>query len=184
MIIRPYESKDKEAVRYVCLNCDGPCDMSENAQHFILSTYCDYFIEQEPQNCFVAADENDKAVGYIICADNFDSFIEIFQKEYFTRISEKDTVNRVYASKSTLLQEKYKDKYPAHFHIDILPEYQRMGLGQKLIHSLYKHLKEKNVRGVMLSVNAENEKGINFYKKCGFTLLENAHGAEAYGMTL
>ena len=47
MEIKRYEEKYKEDVRFVCLNCDGPSDMSESTEHFILTTYCDYYIEKE-----------------------------------------------------------------------------------------------------------------------------------------
>ena len=59
-------------------------------------------------------------------------------------------------------------KYPAHLHIDILPEYQRMGLGSQLMDTLTAHLRQKGVCGVMLGVGSKNEKGKSFYKKYGF----------------
>ena len=47
MIIRPFEEKDKENVRFVCLNSEGPCQMTPDEQHYILTTYCNYYIEKE-----------------------------------------------------------------------------------------------------------------------------------------
>lgn len=184
MNIRPYQEKDRDDVRYVCINCDGPSDMSENAQNFILSTYCDYFIERESDNCFVAVDSYDKAIGYIICTEDYDRFIDCLKNEYIPRIPEEEKQLRFYAETSAVLQEKYKNDYPAHFHIDIMPEYQRMGIGHKLIDTLLIHLKKKKIKGVMLTVSNENEKGIAFYKKYGFSLLEKNPSAEAYGITL
>lgn len=182
MNIRPYESRDRDDVRFVCLNCDGPSDMSPQAEHFILSTYCDYYIEKEPHNCFVAENEEGRAIGYIICTENFDSFYDIFKKEYIPRIPEEETDHRFYASTSAVLQEKYKDSYPAHFHIDILPEYHRMGIGHKLVDTLIKHLKEKNIPAVMLAVSRENLKGDAFYRKYGFELIESTPSANVYGI--
>ena len=74
MTIRPYKGKDKENVRFVCLNSEGPCKSSKRGINFSLAVYCDYYIENEPFNCFVAVDENDKAIGYVISAENFDKF--------------------------------------------------------------------------------------------------------------
>ena len=74
MEIKRYEEKYKDDVRFVCLNSNGPCKLNEKQQHLILTTYCDYFIEQEGNNCFVAVDKNDKAVGYILCAENYDKY--------------------------------------------------------------------------------------------------------------
>lgn len=184
MNIRPYCDKDRSDVRYICLFCDGPEDMSEGTQHFILTTYCDYYIEKEKHNCFVAADDSDKAIGYVICSESFDSFIDTFEKEYLPRIPAEEKQYRTFAEESTVFQEKYKSIYPAHLHIGILPEYQRMGIGHKLLDTLISHLREKGLSGVMLTVNAENKKGIAFYEKYGFTLIEKGHSEAAFGMTL
>ena len=73
MRIRPYEEKDRENVRHVCIVTAGCADKSEDEKQFILTLYCDYYIEKEPDNCFVIADDEDNAVGYILCAENFSS---------------------------------------------------------------------------------------------------------------
>lgn len=182
MTIRPYEKKDRDDVRYVCINCDGPTDMSEDTRHFILSTYCDYYIEKEGHNCFVATNEEDKAIGYILCSENYNVFSEALKNEYIPRIPAKNTSERYYAENSAVLQEKYKDIYPAHLHIDLLPEYQRMGLGRKLVDTLLEHLRNKKIPGVMLSVSKENTGGIKFYESYGFTHLESSSFGEAYGI--
>ncbi len=182
MTIRPYEEKDKDNVRFICLNSDGPCKAPKRWQNFILTTYCDYFIEKEGENCFVAADENDKAIGYILCTENYDKFKEVFLKEYLPRIKKYEFKYRKSAIKSTKIQEEYKADFPAHLHIDILPGYQRMGLGHKLTNALCKKLKAKGVTGVCLTVWKENKKGRSFYEKYGFTLLETRKTTAVYGL--
>ncbi len=184
MNIRPYENKDRDAVRYVCLFSDGPEEMSENTQNFLLTTYCDYFIEKESENCFVATDQNDKAIGYIICTEDYDRFSKCFTNEYIPRIPEEEKTLHFYAETSAVLQGKHKKAYPAHFHIDILPEYQRMGIGSKLTDTLISHLKAKGIRGVMLTVSSENKKGIAFYEKYGFSLIEKDPVSHAFGLSL
>ncbi len=37
MTIRPYEEKDKENVRFVCLNSEGPCKSSKRGINFGLA---------------------------------------------------------------------------------------------------------------------------------------------------
>lgn len=182
MNIRPYKEKDRENVRFVCLNSDGPCKIGKRRQNFLLTTYCDYFIEKEGRNCFVATDENDRAVGYILCAENYDNFKEIFDKEYLPRIRKCEFKFRKSAMRSTRIQEEYKAEYPAHLHIDILPEFQRMGLGHKLMDALCNNLKSKGVKGVCLTVWAGNKKGRKFYEKYGFTLLETRNTTAVYAL--
>ena len=184
MKIRPYEERDKENVRFVCLNSEGPCTLHKDTQDFILTTYCDYYLEREPQNCYVLADESDRAVGYIICAEDFDAFYGAFLEGYVTRFSPADTARRSDAAHSVDLQNKYKKTYPAHMHIDILPQYQRSGWGGRLVDTLAAHLRRKGVCGLMLTVGSDNAVGRGFYRKYGFALLEEATGEAAYGIPL
>ncbi len=184
MNIRPYKVTDKEDVHFVCLNSDGPCKSSKRGINFALAVYCDYYIEIEPENCFVATDENDKAVGYIISTENFDKFKEIYMADYYTRIKKWEYRRRKSARRTIIPHEKHKQDYPAHLHIDILPEYQRMGLGHKLTDALVEQLKAKDVKGIMLTTWIKNEKGRGFYDKYGFTLLEEMKNCAVYGLKL
>lgn len=184
MNIRPYEAKDKEAVHYVCLNSEGPCKSSSREIRFSLAVYCDYYLEKEPENCFVATDENDNVIGYILCAEDFDIFKESFESEYCTRIKKWEFRRRKSALRSIIPHEKYKDEYPSHLHIDILPEYQRMGLGHKLTDVLLNHLREKGVKGIMLTTWIKNTKGRGFYDKYGFALLAEMKNCAVYGKTI
>ena len=184
MTIRPYESKDKEAVHFVHLNSDGPCKSTKRGINFGFAVYCDYYIEKEPDNCFVAVDENDRAIGYIISAENFDRFYPVFLSEYRTRIAKWEYKRRKSALKSVESQNKYKEDYPAHLHIDILPEYHHQGLGTKLMDTLCEHLREKNVKGVMFTVWHKNYNAIKFYEKYGFELIETKETTLVYGLKL
>lgn len=184
MTIRPYEEKDKENVRFVCLNSEGPCKLSKRGRNFALAVYCDYYIENEPENCFVAVDENDKAIGYVICAEDFDKFKKHFVEEYYPRIQRWEFKRRKSALRSIIPHEKYKEEYPAHLHIDVLPEYQRIGLGHKMTESLLEHLKKKGIKGVMLTTWIRNEKGRGFYDKYGFALLSEMRNCAVYGLKL
>ena len=160
--------------------------MTPDESHFILTTYCNYYIENEGHNCFVAADDDDRAIAYIICTENFDNFRETFVRDYVPRLEENLYVwggnAREMANASFRLQEKYKTEYPAHLHIDVLPEYHRRGIGHMLVNTLKKHLQEKGVCGVMLTVGAQNEVGQGFYNKYGFDLIEKVCDDVAFGL--
>lgn len=184
MTVRPYKNADCEDVRFVCLNSDGPCKMSEKKKNFILDTYCNYFIEREAENCFVATDDSGKAIGYILCAENFDRFRECYINEYFSKLKKYEFKLRKSALKSIESQEKYKEDYPAHLHIDILPDYQHMGLGKKLMDTLCSHLRQKGVKGIMLTVWKYNDNARKFYEKYGFTLIETKKTSVVYALKL
>ena len=180
--VRKYEEKDFDGVRYACLHSESE-EMSESLSEFVLHTFCDYYIEKEPQNCFVL-DDDGKAVGYTICAEDYDSYKAIFDREYLPLTKHLGEARYQWALESTILQEKYKADYPAHLHIDILPEYQRQGWGGKLINALFEHLRQKGIKGVMLTAGTGNETANNFYKKYGFEHLETLGTDIAFGMKL
>ena len=181
--IRPYKEKDKEDVRFTCLNSEGPSQDGERINNFVLNTYCDYYLEKEPYNCFVAVDDNDKAIGYVICTENYDRYYKCFLKEYVPRLK-FDIILRFRARYSSIPQRKHKDEYPAHLHIDVLPEYQRQGVGHMLVDALCAHLKTKGVKGVMLTTGKDNVKGRGFYKKYGFDEIEIYKDDAVYGLKL
>lgn len=169
--IRKYEEKDKENVQFVCLNSEGPENAPDKKTgEFILITFCNYYLENEPENCFVV-DDDGKAVGYIICAENYDKYKKIFDEKYLPLTEQYGPEKYNWALNSSNPQSEIKDEYPAHLHIDILPEYHRMGLGGKLVSALREHLAEKGIEGVCLTCGPKNERAVNFYKKRGFTLL-------------
>ncbi len=184
MKIRPYQAADKKNVQFVCLNSEGPCKSSKRGINFSLAVYCDYYIENEPENCFVAADENNRAIGYVISTENFDKFEKIYISNYYPKIKKWEYRRRKSALRAIESQKKHKNDYPAHLHIDILPEYQHMGLGKKLMDALCDNLRKKGVKGVMFTVWHKNYNAIKFYEKYGFELIETKETTLVYGLKL
>ena len=71
-------------------------------------------------------------------------------------------------------------EYPAHLHIDLLPEIQQQGVGRKLINSLFDELSRQNVPGLHLNVSASNPGAIAFYRKTGFIVIKE----QEYGLCM
>lgn len=174
--IRQYEPKDRPAVERICAGKAGPLKKA------FLTCFCNYYIEREPENCFVAANEADECVGYVLCASDFQRWAKVFQKEYYGK-----SWNPVTKGMGKGTVEGFRDfagEYPAHLHIDIDDDYQRQGIGTRLIDALTQHLKKNGVKGVMFSVAADNEKGKNFYNKYGFVELSRNKQEINMGMKL
>ena len=70
--------------------------------------------------------------------------------------------------------------YPAHFHIDLLPEVQGQGFGTELIEEFLRLLRSTGCPGTHLGVSAKNAGAIAFYRKTGFTVLSE----DRYGKTM
>ena len=175
--IRNYQTKDKGNLRKICLETSSyPID-TEEQKKFLFLLYNDYYTEVEPENCFVAADENDEAVGYIICAENFKEYSKIFTKFYLPEIKKISISHYLTAVAEMTGHRVFSKKYPAHLHIDILPQCQGQGVGTQLIIALKKHLKSKGINSVMLSCGLNNTGAIKFYGKNNFKVIMKIAGS-------
>jgi len=185
LTIRPYQPGDKEDVRRVCMHAKPGETVEINpARAASLATYCDYYIECEPQNCFVAADGSGKVVGCVWCAEDYWRYYRRFAKEYLPGMRGLPLRKRADYRFAAWMPRWFAPKYPAHLHIDVLGEYQRQGLGSQLMDALAAHLRAKGVPGVMLVVSAGNEKGMNFYRKYGFRQVRRISRAVVMGLRL
>lgn len=176
VVIRPYQEKDRQAVREICIATSGLPTARERQRKLLLLQYCDYYLEQEPDACFVAADEADRPVGYILCAKDYPSYRKRFLAGYLPHIRALSVWRAIAARLDVALNGRYAERYPAHMHIDILDAYQRQGVGHRLVDALTSFLEERQTQGLMLSVGANNQKGVRFYEKYGFQRLGTVTG--------
>lgn len=176
--VRPARKSDLQNVEYVCRMTAG--DLAKANEAFgeaIAKTYSSYYIRECPDTCFVLADDEDKAVGYILCETDFRRFRKVFRKvdvPIITRIYKKE------GKKAWFLPFAYTLwgwKYPAHLHIDILDEYQNKGYGSLLMNALLNELSSRKIKGIMLTANSDNYGAIRFYKRFGFHTVVNVKNA-------
>lgn len=180
--IRGYEPKDYHGVEKVCIEAaDAKLMVNEAFKMALLDVFCRYYIEKEPENCFVAVDDNDMVCGYILCAKDYAVYREIFCKEYLTS---ENPVTKMMGEPSMEVMKDYAESYPAHLHIDLLPECQGKGTGRQLIETLAAHLRAQGVKGLMLDVAADNSGARAFYEKCGFEALKSTDKGILMGVTL
>lgn len=185
MNIRTLTSKDIERLEYICLATAAECfTKSDAAKQITLYKYNRYYSRQEKENCFVLCDNENCAVGYILCAENYDNYKKSFCNNELLKIGRYGFKNLVSAYFEMLSNRPFKKEYSAHLHIDILPEYQHKGFGTSLINTLCEHLKNKGVCGVMLGVGADNKNAISFYESNGFSILTKSPAALVMGKKL
>lgn len=172
IVVIPYEEKYKEDARAICLATAGPNAYEPKSTRFLLSTFCDYYLEHEAEHCLIAVDRDiDSAIGYVLCAPDFDKFKHIFRRDYYPRVKGCSFFDVLEAFGSMVLPSFFKKNYPAHMHIDILPDYQGSGLGTRMTETLLNNLKADGISGIMLTVDTVNTGAIRFYKRLGFDVI-------------
>ncbi len=160
--------------------------------------FCLYYVDYEPENCFLAVDEKiGLVVGYILSSLDSKRQEEQFRKKVISKIIRRAFLYtlwrhprtfRVFWHFKKVHQERPKipneetllAPYPAHLHIDILPQYHRQGIGTKLMKRMETHFKTQKVKGVHLGTSEQNTKAIPFYHNLGFSVIYK--GSSVYGM--
>lgn len=181
--IRSMVSGDKTAVENICIETapDFLCS-TDKSREYTLLMYNRYYT-RVLEHSFVAVNEDDNPVGYILCAADYKFYKRDFFKNELSPIRRLGIFYYISALSEIYFISKYAKDYPAHLHIDVLPEYQGMHIGKELMNTLFNHLKDQNVSGLMLSVSRDNKGAIFFHEKCGFSALSKGTGI-VYGIKL
>ena len=174
--IRKYQEKDRENLLKICIETSSLPTESKKDLDFLNLMFNDYYAIVEPDNCFVAADENDEAVGYILCAENFDRYFKTIKGPYLPMIKKLGMKYYTMAISEIAVHSIFRKKYPAHLHIDILDDYQGKGYGSQLMDALLEKLKSMNIPGIMLIVDKDNAGAQRFYQRKGFVKIASALG--------
>ncbi|MGJ8526932.1 MAG: GNAT family N-acetyltransferase [Maritalea sp.] len=135
------------------------------------------YLVHSPDNCFVV-ERDGEVVGYIVTTPDTRAF-EAWQRDFWwpevcKRLSHfevkapndqdfLDTLERVQAP-----APNYADDFPAHLHINLLPEAQGGGKGRKLIETASDRLLKLGATKLHLGVSFTNQKAIGFYQAMGF----------------
>lgn len=184
MAIRKYKSTDYEQVVNVCLDTCDPILKQKPLNRYIKRMFCDYYIQNEPENCFVLTDENDSAVGYVYGASNYGNYHKKMG-EYLKDIAEIEGGKYLPDAYTEMYDHYiYENEYPAHLHIDIFEQYRGNGNGSQLIKEFCRNMREQGITGVMLIVGADNVRAQKFYEKNGFKLLKKKKSGFTYGIKL
>lgn len=180
--IRAYEEKDRERVQALCIENANCNDADDTFKQYILLMYCNYYIDIEPENTFVAVDDEDNAIGYIFCAQNCDAYEKIFNETYIPQAAKMGLKYFIDAKLDIITHTMFRAQYPAHLHIDIRSDYQGQGIGSMLLEQLKANLLTKGITSCMLVCGADNDGAIRFYERNGYMHLITTHLGTAMGI--
>ncbi|MFC0628087.1 GNAT family N-acetyltransferase [Kribbella deserti] len=179
--IRPYRPADRAAVGDICVRtADGGGDSRSLYPDLDLmpSIFAWPYVELEPELAFVLDDDAGRAVGYVLgCADT-PRFAKRFRDEWLPTVVSRYPEGHEAGTPSGFMVSLLHDPermvvpeladYPAHLHIDLLPEYQRAGWGRALIDTLFTALAAGGVDAIHLCMVSANTEARAFYDRLGF----------------
>ncbi len=187
--VRPYHPCDIPHLMHICLKTgnDGD-DGSElySDQWFIGQLYVLPYVTHSPELCLVA-EKDGVPVGYILGASDTEEFYRWMEDDFLPPLRlryppsmscrsevEEFFLSRLHIDKTAV---PVSPEYPAHLHINLLPDAQGRGLGSQLLQRFTDILTGKNVPGVYLHTGPDNLVATRFYEKHGFTLIEENPGS-------
>lgn len=183
--IRRYRPEDRAAVADVCLRtaaggADATGLYSDDA--LMPEVYALPYLEYAPDLAFVV-DDRGRVGGYVLGVADTAGFIDWYAREWAPGLRARHpspgapTAHRPAYTEAQLIAdggdpERMRiaelDAYPAHLHIDLLPEHQGRGWGRRLIDTLRAALAERGVPAVHLGLDPANTAARAFYERLGF----------------
>ncbi|MFD5213145.1 GNAT family N-acetyltransferase [Microbacterium sp. NPDC058345] len=194
--IRPYRPSDRDALYEVCVktaDAGGDATGMFTDDRLWGDVFAVPYVERHPDLAWVVESADGRTTGYIVATDDTDAFEQWFRDEWWPRISDDyplsgaDEPTRedgiiLYASRRGPGREPHAADYPAHLHIDLLPETQGQGLGRRLIEALFDELRRRGVPGLHLGMNPANTGAGAFYERIGMHRLESDPDTTMYGV--
>ncbi len=178
--LRPYRPTDRDDVYAVCVRtgADGADATGLYSDDDILpDVFAGPYLAYQPDLAFVV-DAGDHVAGYVIGVADTPAFADWYEAEWlpgFRRrhavdaaptAAEREAIGFGLDVHAAIVPEVAQ--YPAHLHIDLLPELQGMGFGRELIRTMLAALRERGVPGVYLTMSPANQGARAFYDRLGF----------------
>ncbi len=176
--IRPATPADEQQIARICLltGADGDDASGRFSDDTALADVFALPYLYGP-SCFAwVVDVGGVAQGYVVAAADTDAFQEWFTTTWWEERGPNHAVTTEHDAwlaglandPSRCLSDAAVD-FPAHLHIDLLPQLQGAGWGRRLIDTLVAQLAAQGVPGVHLVVTRANKGAQAFYPKTGFT---------------
>ncbi|MBX3194274.1 MAG: GNAT family N-acetyltransferase [Schumannella sp.] len=184
MHIRGFQPRDTDELYRVCLRTG---DAGEDATalytdpRLLGEVYVGPYLALEPQAALVI-ELDGVASAYALCAPDTAAFEAACAATWWPPLRERyplgtfpagspdDELVRTIHDPPRTSPELLRE-YPAHLHIDLVPEVQGRGLGGELIRTLLTQQARVGVPGIHLGVATTNLRAIGFYEHLGFSTL-------------
>jgi ribosomal protein S18 acetylase RimI-like enzyme len=180
-VIRPYRDDDHAAVHEICIRT---ADAGQDAgPHYadpdvLPEIFAHPYVRLAPELAFVL-DDGGRAVGYVLGTADTARFVRRFRAEWLPLVAGRfpapdqeprtpdEVMRHLLHTPERMLVPELAD-YPAHLHIDLLPQWQGRGGGRALMTSFLRGLHAAGAERVHLGMVPSNTGAKAFYHRLGF----------------
>jgi ribosomal protein S18 acetylase RimI-like enzyme len=191
--IRPYRPSDRDDIYEICVktgksgtDATGWLDTDD----LLPDIYALPYVDLEPDFAFVV-DVDGRARGYILGVPDTAAFATELRRTWLPGfeakypVTHEDTPTQHFVADGRdpdRLRIPELAEYPAHLHIDLLPELQGQGFGRMLVRTLIGRLAARGIPGVWLEYGADNVSAAAFYRRLGFVPLPSSTKGTLVGL--
>ncbi|GAA2659823.1 GNAT family N-acetyltransferase [Streptomyces vastus] len=184
--VRPYRPADRESLEDICVRTahNGQDSRPVYANSAIFPTiFAAPYVHLEPELVFVLDNGQGQAVGYILGTADTPRFAEAFRTKWLPLVADRfpEPIGPPSTPDEAMVRLLHHPErmvvpelaaYPAHLHIDLLPEWQGRGHGRALMRSFLRALRDSGVQAVHLTMVTANTPARAFYDRLGFHEIE------------
>lgn len=179
-MIRPYRASDRDDVYEICVrtgDSGGDATGKYSSDDLLPDIFAGPYLAYQPDLAFVV-DTGEHVAGYVIgvadsraYADWYDEawlpgFVAHHPLDAASSDDERSIIGIGLDPRGSIVPEV--EDYPAHLHIDLLPELQGQGFGRALIRRMLGELRVRGVPGLYLTMSSSNRSARAFYDRLGF----------------
>lgn len=187
-MIRRFRPGDRAEVYEVCLrtaNAGADATGLYSSDDLMPELFAGPYLEFEPELAFVVH-SGGRVGGYVLGTSDTQAFVSWYREHWMPRLDRFDG-GQMGETEGAMLklgrQPEHMlipevDEYPAHLHIDLLPDLQGRGVGRELINTLLGALRARGVQRVHLAMDPANRGARAFYDRLGFHELPSSTPTE------
>jgi ribosomal protein S18 acetylase RimI-like enzyme len=183
LTIRAYGPADLPAVYDICVRTaasGGDARGVYGSDLLMGDIFAVPYVTFEPEHAHVLDDGTGTAVGYVLGTSDTPAFVRWYRDVWLPATADRcpspadppvtpdDTMLWLHHHPERMLLPDLA-AWPAHLHIDVLPEFQGGGWGRGLLEAFLDGLHGAGVPAVHLGMSPTNVKARAFYDRLGFT---------------
>ncbi|MGA5300584.1 GNAT family N-acetyltransferase [Nucisporomicrobium flavum] len=183
--IRAYRPEDLNTIYDICVrtaDAGGDARGQYSSDRLMGDIFAAPYVILEPEHAHVLDDGTGTAVGYVLGTADTARFARRYRDEWLPATADRyplpqdppvtpdDRMLALHYHPERMVTPELAD-YPAHLHIDLLPEWQGKGWGRGLIGAFLAGLRAAGVPRVHLGMVPTNTSARAFYDRLGFVEL-------------